>query len=98
MAAREKHNPERTCIGCMKRDRKDAMIRLGVVDERVAPDFEGKQTGRGAYLHRTGECLERFVKSKAKEFRSLRRSIGRSERIEIARTIKERLDRETPVE
>ncbi len=74
------------------------MIRLGVIDNHVAPDFEGKQTGRGAYLHRTSECLERFVKSKTKEFRSLRRSIERGERIEIARTIKERLDRESRVE
>jgi predicted RNA-binding protein YlxR (DUF448 family) len=82
----------------MKRDRQDAMIRLGVIDDHVAPDFEGKQTGRGAYLHRTNECLERFVKSKAKEFKSLRRGINRNERIEIARTIKERLDRETRVE
>ena len=82
----------------MRKDRKDVMIRLGVIDDHVAPDFEGKQTGRGAYLHRTSECLERFVKSKAKEFRSLRRSIERRERIEIARTIKERLDRETRVE
>jgi predicted RNA-binding protein YlxR (DUF448 family) len=82
----------------MKRDRKDAMIRLGVVDDHVAPDFEGMQAGRGAYLHRSDECLERFVKSKAKPFRSLRRRIDRSERIEIARTIKERLDRESRVE
>lgn len=82
----------------MKRDCKDLMIRLGVIDDHVAPDFERKQTGRGAYLHRSAECLERFVKSKAKEFRSLRRRIERHERIEIARTIKERLDRETRVE
>jgi predicted RNA-binding protein YlxR (DUF448 family) len=82
----------------MKRDRKDAMIRLGVIDHHVAPDFEGNNAGRGAYLHRTSECLERFVKSKAKEFRSLKRSIEKGERIEIARTIKERLDRETRVE
>lgn len=98
MAATEKHSPERTCIGCMKRDRKDAMIRLAVIDDQVAPDFEGKQTGRGAYLHRTSQCLERFVKSKAKEFRSLRRAVERRERIEIAQTIKVRLDRETRVE
>jgi predicted RNA-binding protein YlxR (DUF448 family) len=82
----------------MKKGVKDAMIRLAIADGHVAPDFDAHAPGRGGYLHRSVQCLERFAASKAKEFRSLKRRIERGERVEIARVIKERLDRETQVE
>jgi len=82
----------------MKKAPKDTMIRLAVNNDLVVPDFDLQAPGRGAYLHRSVECLERFVASKVKEFRSLRRRIERSDRVEIARIVKQRLDRESQVE
>ena len=90
--------PERTCIGCMKRDSKSAMIRIAVVDGRVEADFAACYPGRGGYLHPTNECADKFVASKVKEFRALRRKIDRSERLVIAQAIKQRLDRNAKVE
>ena len=85
--------PERTCIGCMKRDSKSAMIRIAVVNGKVEADFAARRPGRGGYLHPTAECSDRFVASKVKEFRALRRKIDHSERLVITAAIKERLGR-----
>src|SRR5260370_20840414 len=90
--------PERTCIGCMKRDSKSAMIRIAVVDGKVEADFAACYPGRGGYLHPTNECPDKFVASKVKEFRALRRKIDRSDRRVIAQRIKKRRDRNTKVE
>ena len=92
------NRPERTCIGCMKRDAKAAMVRIAVVNGHVEVDFEARRAGRGGYLHPTLECAERFVSSKVKEFRSLRRKIDRPERLQIAAAIKLRLDSNSKVE
>jgi predicted RNA-binding protein YlxR (DUF448 family) len=82
----------------MKRDAKAAMVRIAVVNGLVEVDFEARQPGRGGYLHPTVECVERFVVSKVKEFRALRRKIERPERDKIAAAIKLRLDRNLKVE
>ncbi len=79
----------------MKRELKTAMLRIAVLNGKVEADFEARHAGRGAYLHQTNECALRFVNSKVKEFRSLRRKIERSERIAIAEAIKHRLDRKS---
>lgn len=94
----ERHKVERTCIGCMKQDEKVAMVRIAVVGNSVEADFEARRPGRGAYLHRTNECALRFVNSRVKEFRSLRRRIDREERIRIAEAVKLTLDRKPKVE
>ena len=82
----------------MKRHAKAAMVRIAVVNGQVEVDFEARQPGRGGYLHPTVECVERFVVSKVKEFRALRRKIDRLERLEIAAAIKLILDRNSKVE
>ena len=82
----------------MKRDAKASMVRIAVVDGRVEVDFEARRAGRGGYLHPTAECVERFVVSKVKEFRALRRKIESPERDKIAAAIKLRLDRNLKVE
>jgi predicted RNA-binding protein YlxR (DUF448 family) len=82
----------------MKKDSKAAMLRIAVVNEKIEVDFEGHRPGRGGYLHPTLECADRFVNSKVKEFRALRRKIDRTERVVIAETIKRRLDRTLKVE
>ena len=82
----------------MKRDAKAAMLRIAVVNGHVEVDFEARREGRGGYLHPKVECVERFVVSKVKVFRALRRKIERSERDKIAAAIKLRLDRNSKVE
>ena len=94
----KRHKVERTCIGCMKKDSKAAMVRIAVVESNVEADFAASAEGRGAYLHRTNECAVRFVNSKVREFRSLRRKIDRSERLRIVEAIKLTLDRNSKVE
>ena len=61
------------------------MIRIAVVDGKVEADFAARRPGRGGYLHPTPECADRFVNSRVKEFRALRRNIDRSERLELDR-------------
>jgi predicted RNA-binding protein YlxR (DUF448 family) len=90
--------PVRTCLGCLKPDRKDAMVRIVVATGGVQPDFEGRKPGRGGYLHPQDECLERFIRSKVREFRSLRVKIDREQRTFVVETIRERLDRKPPLE
>jgi predicted RNA-binding protein YlxR (DUF448 family) len=85
-------------VGCRAQDAKAAMIRIAVVNGHVEVDFEARRKGRGGYLHPTLECVERFVVSKVKVFRSLRRKIERPERDKIAAAIKLRLDRNLKVE
>jgi predicted RNA-binding protein YlxR (DUF448 family) len=82
----------------MKQDAKAAMVRIAIGNDRVEPDFDARRPGRGGYLHPTPECLERFVGSKVKEFRAIRRKIDRSERLRIASAIRDRLDRISKVE
>ncbi len=82
----------------MKKDSKSAMIRIAVVNEKVELDFEARRPGRGGYLHPTLECADRFVNSKVKVFRALKRKIDSSERHMIADAIKHRLDRNSKVE
>ena len=82
----------------MKRDQKSAMIRVGMRDDEPVLDAESRLGGRGGYLHASLECAERFVKSKVKEYRSLRRGIDRQRREQIADAVRARLDRGRAVE
>lgn len=91
--SRQSHKVERTCLGCMGRDAQDAMVRLAAAaDGRVSVDCRRRLGGRGGYLHRGRECLDRFTRGKARQFRSLRMALDRDERQLIARMLQERLD------
>jgi len=63
------------------------MVRVAAAGAAIELDPQGRLGGRGGYLHRRPECLERFVKAKVREFRSLRRSIDRQARIGLAEGI-----------
>lgn len=54
--------------------------------------------GRGGYLHRRAECLDLFARGKEREFRSLRRRLGRAERIELTAAIRALLVSRTQLE
>ena len=81
------HRPKRTCLGCWKRDDKERMIRLVSIGGVLKPDFQGRSPGRGGYLHPDARCLEGFVRSKRKEFRSLGCAPAREDRERAAALI-----------
>lgn len=92
------HSPVRTCLGCMRREAQSAMLRVAIRDAEAVLDEDGNIAGRGGYLHRNPECLERFVKSKVRQFKSLRSGIDKDQRMRIAQSIRTRLDREASLE
>lgn len=49
--------PVRTCVGCRARTSADDLLRVVAVDGAVVPDPRRRLAGRGAWLHRSQECL-----------------------------------------
>jgi predicted RNA-binding protein YlxR (DUF448 family) len=90
--------PVRTCLGCMGRDAQAVMIRLIALPGEVTVADGSGQGGRGGYIHRSNACLERFERSRIKEFRSLRRRLGGDERRAITEQVRKRLASEGRVE
>ena len=93
-----KHTPERTCLGCMRRDFKPAMVRFVIGGAGPEIDAAARMPGRGGYLHRRGECLDRFQRGKMREFRSLRRKLALDERRIIAELIRTLVDSHTALQ
>ena len=64
MASVRKH-PQRACIGCVQmKDKKELIRVLRTPEGEFTLDATGRKNGRGAYLCRSAECLERAVKTK----------------------------------
>lgn len=60
---RQRHIPQRTCIGCRAASAKRQFVRIvRTADGRVEVDATGKQAGRGAYLCRQRSCWENALK------------------------------------
>lgn len=57
--------PMRMCNGCMEMKPKKELIRVVKNnEEEVSVDLTGKKSGRGAYVCKSIECLEKAVKAK----------------------------------
>jgi predicted RNA-binding protein YlxR (DUF448 family) len=57
--------PMRMCTGCMEMKPKKELIRVVRSKEgEVSIDTSGKKPGRGAYVCKSTECLEKAVKTK----------------------------------
>lgn len=60
--------PQRMCTGCMEMKPKKELIRVVKnKDGEVSVDLIGKQPGRGAYICKSVECLEKAFKTKRLE-------------------------------
>lgn len=59
-----KNKPIRTCIGCRQEHNKSDMLRIVKNNDDVKIDFSGKLNGRGAYLCKNVECLNKAIKNK----------------------------------
>lgn len=56
--------PERTCMACNKKMPKQELLRIvKSKEENVEVDLTGKKNGRGAYICKNIECLEKIVKT-----------------------------------
>lgn len=77
----------RQCTGCQEMKNKKEMIRvLKSAEGEILLDATGKKNGRGAYLCRSMDCLEKAMRSKGLE-RSLKVKIPG----EVYETLKEEL-------
>ncbi|RZS92834.1 hypothetical protein EV209_2907 [Cuneatibacter caecimuris] len=64
--------PLRQCVGCREMKSKKELVRiLKTTEDELMIDATGKKNGRGAYICRSMECLEKAQKSKGLE-RSLK--------------------------
>ncbi|MCR5599673.1 MAG: YlxR family protein [Ruminococcus sp.] len=57
--------PMRMCLGCNEMKPKKELIRVVKSPEgEISLDFKGKAAGRGAYICRSAECLEKARKAR----------------------------------
>lgn len=67
--------PLRQCVGCGEmKGKRDMMRVLRTIDDVICLDTTGKKNGRGAYICRSRECLQKARKNKGLE-RSFKMSI-----------------------
>src|SRR5262249_4461879 len=86
-----RRTPERTCVGCRATAAKGDLVRI--VRSRggeFAVDRTGRLPGRGAYLHRSAECVRRAVRRKALA-RSLRATLSETEAARLLTDVTEGL-------
>ncbi|MEI2643946.1 MAG: YlxR family protein [Candidatus Nanopelagicales bacterium] len=57
--------PVRMCVGCRTRAQQGDLLRVVAVAGRLLPDPRRQRSGRGAYVHPTGECVEAAIARKA---------------------------------
>lgn len=60
-----KRLPQRTCIGCnTKKDKKDLIRIVKNKNGEINVDPTGKMDGRGTYICKQEECLNKAIKNK----------------------------------
>jgi len=57
--------PMRTCIGCRESKPKKEMIRIACFEGALSVDVTGRAKGRGVYVCRDHECLDKLRKKGA---------------------------------
>lgn len=57
--------PQRSCVVCKAQKNKNELLRIVKNKENIIKiDNTGKESGRGAYICYSEECLEKAIKSK----------------------------------
>ena len=60
-----KKQPERRCIACNEKVEKKQLLRIVRTPEKnIEIDLTGKKNGRGAYICKKEECLNKAIKTK----------------------------------
>ena len=63
-----KKKPTRTCMGCNESKEKNELLRIvKSSDGEISVDLTGKKIGRGAYICKNEDCLNKIIKSKRLE-------------------------------
>ena len=76
---RKKHKPQRTCVACREvKDKRELIRVVRTPSGQIILDPTGKANGRGAYLCRTGSCLEKGLQ-KGGLARALKVTLSREE-------------------
>ena len=75
---KERKIPQRTCIGCSIKQEQGMMFRFVDNEEGIAIDLQGKKNGRGCYLCKKEECIEKAEKRKAFQ-RAFKRNVTSEE-------------------
>lgn len=61
-----KHVPIRSCIVCrQQRDKAELLRIVRKPDGEIVLDGTGRESGRGAYVCRSGECMYNAIKKRA---------------------------------
>ena len=64
----QKKKPERTCMACNSQKEKSDLLRIVKSKEGlIEVDISGKKNGRGAYICKNEDCLNKLIKSKKLE-------------------------------
>ena len=64
----KKKKPERTCMACNEQKEKKELLRIvKSKDGVIEVDLTGKKNGRGAYICKNEECLNKIIKTKKLE-------------------------------
>lgn len=68
MSLINKKKTARTCMGCNEQKEKNELLRIVKSKEgTIEVDLTGKKNGRGAYICKNEECLNKVIKSKRLE-------------------------------
>lgn len=63
-----KKQPLRRCISCNEQKEKNDLLRIvRTVEGNIEIDLTGKKNGRGAYICKDENCLNKLIKSKRLE-------------------------------
>ena len=61
----DKKKPARRCIACNEQREKNELLRIVRTPEKnIEIDLNGKKNGRGAYICKCEECLNKAIKAK----------------------------------
>jgi predicted RNA-binding protein YlxR (DUF448 family) len=82
--------PTRTCVGCGRRDRQSAMLRLKHAGQGRVVTASAVREGRSAYVHAAGECVRGLARSKALQ-KSLRQTIAKEARLALIASLETEL-------
>lgn len=77
-----KNTPLRMCVACREMKVKRTLIRVVKFGESISVDLTDKAPGRGAYVCKNEECLNKLVKTKA---------LNRAFKCEIPQEVYERI-------
>ncbi len=65
---KERKTPMRMCVGCREMQPKKSLIRVVRSPEgEISMDVTGRKPGRGAYVCRNAQCLQKALKQKQLE-------------------------------